>query len=390
MAEVIKYGLIRDLPFLEWLEANMPGLMARDGELLAQAIERSCANKAEVVAADELETAKEGGRALLNLGHTFGHAIETGMGYGEWLHGEAVAAGTVMAAELSRRLGWLSEADLERVEAVLQPRRIAGQGARVGRGALPGTDVPRQKGDGRQPAPCAAQGAWPRLSPMPMRRARDRIAAIESLLQCLIWRPMRWETPTAAAVPIRRAATQGAQRVSARPGPDRPLDGLSPPRIQDPGLRQSRGRPVPYPPDAQHRGRADRTRIARALRLNDDLAEAIALAHDLGHTPFGHAGQDALNDCMQGHGGFEHNLQSLRIVDLLEERYGAFDGLNLMFETREGILKHCSPENAPSSGELGERFLKRPAAFARSPDLQSGRRNRLQQSRCRRRTCVPA
>lgn len=120
MAEVIKYGLIRDLPFLEWLEANMPGLMARDGELLAHAIERSCANKAEVVADDELETAKEGGRALLNLGHTFGHAIETGMGYGEWLHGEAVAAGTAMAAELSRRLGWLSTADLARVEAVLR------------------------------------------------------------------------------------------------------------------------------------------------------------------------------------------------------------------------------------------------------------------------------
>ena len=119
MAEVIKYGLIRDLPFLEWLEANMEGLMARDGQLMAQAIERSCANKAEVVAADEFETAKEGGRALLNLGHTFGHAIETGMGYGEWLHGEAVAAGTMMAAELSRRLGWLSAADVERVRALM-------------------------------------------------------------------------------------------------------------------------------------------------------------------------------------------------------------------------------------------------------------------------------
>ena len=119
MAEVIKYGLIRDLPFLEWLEANMDGLMARDGELLAHAIECSCANKAEVVAADEFETAKDGGRALLNLGHTFGHAIETGMGYGVWLHGEAVAAGTLMAAELSRRLGWLSHADVERIRTLL-------------------------------------------------------------------------------------------------------------------------------------------------------------------------------------------------------------------------------------------------------------------------------
>lgn len=99
--------------------------------------------------------------------------------------------------------------------------------------------------------------------------------------------------------------------------------------------------------------------IARSLHLNEDLAEAVALAHDLGHTPFGHAGQDALNGCMKGHGGFEHNLQSLRIVDALEERYGQFDGLNLMYETREGILKHCSPRDARSLGELGERFLKR-------------------------------
>jgi dGTPase len=99
--------------------------------------------------------------------------------------------------------------------------------------------------------------------------------------------------------------------------------------------------------------------IARALALNEDLAEAISLAHDLGHTPFGHAGQDALNACMQGHGGFEHNLQSLRIVDVLEERYAAFDGLNLCFETREGIVKHCSLEDARRLGELGERFIKR-------------------------------
>ncbi len=97
--------------------------------------------------------------------------------------------------------------------------------------------------------------------------------------------------------------------------------------------------------------------LARALRLNEDLAEAIALAHDLGHTPFGHAGQDALNACMKAYGGFEHNLQSLRTVDLLEERYAAFEGLNLTYETREGILKHCSRPNAELLGELGRRFL---------------------------------
>jgi dGTPase len=99
--------------------------------------------------------------------------------------------------------------------------------------------------------------------------------------------------------------------------------------------------------------------IARAMHLNETLAEAICLAHDLGHTPFGHAGQDALNACMRPHGGFEHNLQSLRVVDELEERYAAFPGLNLTFETREGILKHCSVNNAKLLGDVGERFLKR-------------------------------
>ncbi|MDC8760260.1 deoxyguanosinetriphosphate triphosphohydrolase [Janthinobacterium fluminis] len=99
--------------------------------------------------------------------------------------------------------------------------------------------------------------------------------------------------------------------------------------------------------------------LARSLRLNEDLVEAIALAHDLGHTPFGHVGQDVLNDCMREHGGFEHNLQSLRVVDELEQHYGAFDGLNLMFETREGILKHCSLANAQQLGPLGQRFIER-------------------------------
>ncbi len=99
--------------------------------------------------------------------------------------------------------------------------------------------------------------------------------------------------------------------------------------------------------------------VARSLRLNEDLTEAIALAHDLGHTPFGHTGQDALQACMRRHGGFEHNLQSLRVVDHLEQRYAAFDGLNLTFETREGILKHCSRRDARELGDVGERFLKR-------------------------------
>ena len=106
--------------------------------------------------------------------------------------------------------------------------------------------------------------------------------------------------------------------------------------------------------------------IARALHLNEDLTEAIALAHDLGHTPFGHAGQDALNACMKDYGGFEHNLQSLRVVDELEERYAEFPGLNLTFETREGILKHCSRKHAGTLGELGRRFLEK-----RQPSLEA-------------------
>lgn len=112
LAEVIKYGLIRDPEFLQWLETNMPLLLARDKQALAYAIERSCANKAEVVGEDEFES---GVRATLNLGHTFGHAIETGSGYGHYLHGEAVAIGTCFAADLSRRLGWLNDAEVARV-----------------------------------------------------------------------------------------------------------------------------------------------------------------------------------------------------------------------------------------------------------------------------------
>ena len=116
MAEVIKYGLIRDVAFFEWLEQRAPALRGRNPDALAHAITESCRNKAEIVAADEFET---GQRALLNLGHTFGHAIETGMGYGVWLHGEGVAAGMVMAADLSMHMGWVSDADCRRISRLL-------------------------------------------------------------------------------------------------------------------------------------------------------------------------------------------------------------------------------------------------------------------------------
>ncbi|MGB4066376.1 MAG: 3-dehydroquinate synthase [Azonexus sp.] len=129
LAEVIKYGLIRDIEFYVWLEANLEKLLARDPSALTYAIHRSCANKAEVVVADEKET---GERALLNLGHTFGHAIETGMGYGEWLHGEAIAAGTLIAAELSHQLGWLDEKTVNRIEHIFVRAGLPVFGPRLG------------------------------------------------------------------------------------------------------------------------------------------------------------------------------------------------------------------------------------------------------------------
>jgi 3-dehydroquinate synthase len=129
LAEVIKYGLIRDADFLDWLETHIAGLCNKDAALLEEAVYRSCAHKAAVVAADERES---GERALLNLGHTFGHAIETGLGYGVWLHGEAVAAGTVMAAHLSARLGWLNASDVQRVEDILQRAGLPVRGPRLG------------------------------------------------------------------------------------------------------------------------------------------------------------------------------------------------------------------------------------------------------------------
>jgi 3-dehydroquinate synthase len=118
---VIKYALIGDIAFLDWLELNIHGLMSRDPELLAEAVFRSCQHKAVIVAADEHE---QGDRALLNLGHTFGHAIESFMGYGQWLHGEAVATGMLMAADLSARLGWITSEDVARIRRLLQTAKL--------------------------------------------------------------------------------------------------------------------------------------------------------------------------------------------------------------------------------------------------------------------------
>ena len=156
LAEVIKYGLIWDADFLAWLEANMDKLRALDPAAITHAIYRSCEIKAQVVGQDE----REGGiRAILNLGHTFGHAIETGMGYGNWLHGEAVAAGMVLAAQTSQRLGWLDRSG-RRAHPRADPRgRPAGRGAGPGRRHVSGIHGPRQEGRGRQDALRAAEEA---------------------------------------------------------------------------------------------------------------------------------------------------------------------------------------------------------------------------------------
>ena len=163
LAEVIKHGAIRDAALFAWLEANVERLVARDAEALAHAVQRSVEIKAEVVALDERET---GARALLNFGHTFGHAIEAGLGYGTWLHGEAVAAGMVMAAELSARLGMLDAAVGGAPAPSDRARRAAGRRAAACRRALHRADVGRQEGAGRtaplHPARAARVGRHPR------------------------------------------------------------------------------------------------------------------------------------------------------------------------------------------------------------------------------------
>jgi dGTPase len=176
---------------------------------------------------------------------------------------------------------------------------------------------------------------------------------------------------TAALAPYAQHEAQSRGRIHTEPGPGHRGEYQ---RDRDRVIHSTAFRRLVYKTQVfvNHDGDLFRTRlthslevaqigrsVARELGLNEDLIEAIALAHDLGHTPFGHAGQDALNICMRDFGGFEHNLQSLRVVDELEEKYADFAGLNLSFETREGILKHCSVANARTLGALGQRFLDR-------------------------------
>ena len=181
-----------------------------------------------------------------------------------------------------------------------------------------------------------------------------------------------------------------AHRIPARPRPHRPQHRVSAARIQDAGVRQPRGRSVPHAADALSRGGADRARALRATcALNEDLVEAVALAHDLGHTPFGHAGQDALHECMRPYGGFEHNLQSLRVVDvargtLWRIRRAQPDVRNPRRHPQALLARQCAQSRrARRTASLQER---QPAD--RGADRQSGRRDRVQQPRCRRRPAI--
>ena len=282
------------------------------------------------------------------------------MGYGDWLHGEAVAAGMVMAADLSQRLGWISAQDVARVRRLIERAGLPVGAARSGQRTRTRTDAPGQEGGRRQDALRAAQAVGQAVVYERRARALLRQTAGGVRAMRLISRLRGCRGTIRAAGRYPEDAAAGPQRIPARPRPHHPLHRVPPPGLQDAGVRQPRRRPVPHPPDPQLEVAQIARSVARRLRLNEDLAEAICLAHDLGHTPFGHAGQDALNECMRDYGGFEHNLQSLRVVDELEERYAAFPGLNLSFESREGILKHCSADNAATLGDVGERFLQAP------------------------------
>jgi dGTPase len=349
LAEVIKYGPIADLGFLDWIESNIEALTAREVDALAHAVRRSCEIKAWVVGQDERES---GLRAILNFGHTFGHAIEAGLGYGEWLHGEAVGCGMVMALELSRRLGTVDGAFADRVTRLVERAGLPVRAPTLGADRY----IELMRVDKK------AEGGETRFVVIdPPGRAVMR-AAPDALVHRMNLAPYACDP-----------ARSRGRRFEEPPAPTRTQFQRDRDRI----VHSTAFRRLVYKTQVflNHEGDLFRTRlthsievaqlarsVARPLGLNEDLVEAIALAHDLGHTPFGHAGQDALNECMRPHGGFEHNFQSLRVVDELEERYPQFDGLNLSFETREGILKHCSRANAQrlearEPQGVGRRFL---------------------------------
>ena len=256
-----------DAGFLAWLEGNLDALLGLDAAALTHAIRRSCEIKAGIVAEDEHE---HGRRALLNLGHTFGHAIETAAGYGAWLHGEAVGAGMLMAADLSARLGWLGPADVERVRSLLQRAGLPVAAPRIGAARaleLMGMDkkvlagrirlvLLRRLGEG------VVAGDYPADALQATLAAHFGAARVSAPGTARALRPARRGLARPA---LSRAAAAAPHRVPARPRPHRALHGLPPPGLQDPGVRQPRGRPVPHAAHALARGGADRAqRGARA------------------------------------------------------------------------------------------------------------------------------
>ena len=345
---------------------------ALDRPALTHAVRRSCEIKARIVAADERE---QGQRALLNLGHTFGHAIETAAGYGEWLHGEGVAVGMLMAARhVGRNWAGSTRRTWHVSRICCSARRPADAAPHIGvRRALELMGMDKKVLEGRirlvllrRLGQAFITGDYPDGGAA-ARCARTSSEQLERLPD---------DETSLAPYAQRDSATRGRRVPSRHRGIAREFQ-----RDRDRIVHSTAFRRLVYKTQVfvNHEGDLYRTRlthslevaqiarsVARALRLNEPLAEAICLAHDLGHTPFGHAGQDALNECMREYGGFEHNLQSLRVVDELEERYAEFPGLNLTFEVREGILKHCSAANARQLGEIGERFLQR-----RQPSLEA-------------------
>ena len=355
LAEVLKHGLIADAAYFQKMTAGLELLRAGDSATLTEAVAGSCAIKAAIVARDEMEA---GERALLNLGHTFAHAIEAMTNYTGWLHGEAVGCGLVLSAKLSQAIGLLDASDVKTIsDAVTRaglPTRVEGLSA--------STAVETMRGDKKAHAGEVRFIVLDRIG-----KASQRTVPQDVLLRVLHDERLH----VTHLAPYAALPDQSRGRRHKEPAPASRTEFQ---RDRDRIIHSTAFRRLEYKTQVfvNHEGDLFRTRLTHSLevaqigravacnlRLNEDLVEAIALAHDLGHTPFGHAGQDALNACMKPYGGFEHNLQSLRVVDELEERYAAFDGLNLTFEAREGILKHCSAQHARELGEIGERFLTR-------------------------------
>ena len=359
LAEVIKYGLICDAAFFDWLEHHLEALLAREPEALGHAIGRSCEIKAEIVERDERE---QGERALLNLGHTFGHAIEAATGYVEWLHGEAVGTGMLIAADLSARLGQPRRRHRVAPALIARASEAPDRGtahrrrprARLHAGRQEGAVGARAAGAARR---LGARSRSPASIRMPRCRRRSRLISDEQ----------RARSPS---MPHRNLKSRGRRypepppqyrsEYPARSRPHHPFQCLPAAGVQDPGVRQSRGRSVPHPRHAFDRGGTDRPHHrprAGAQRDADrgDFAWRTISGIRLSATPGRTRSTTACAITAAS------STICSRCAPWMSSRSATrcFPGLNLTFECREGILKHCSLTKARELGELGERFLLR-------------------------------